>query len=102
MGVVSTMKTILVSEIYDVTQISKSNDTPWKLMKQLMEKEDQDVMFDFDGIELKEPWNNLEFKKLIADERVHIKVYGSEDVANSIKILCMSLKTDTERIINAE
>lgn len=98
------MKTVLVSDIYDVTQISKSNDAPWKLMQQIMRESEahEKVLFDFDGIELKEPWNNLEFKKLIADERVHIKVYGSEDVANSMIILCMSLKTDTSRIINAD
>lgn len=94
------MREILVKSIYDVTQISKGNDEPWKLMQDIMVNAgaDEHVMFNFKGVILREPWNNLEFKKFIADGRVHLRVYESEEIVNSIKIICMSLKTDTDRI----
>lgn len=84
------MRVIKVRDIYSVTQISKRNDRAWEKLIDTMEEiqEGQDVMLDFEGIELEEPWSNEVFNKLIRDERVHIKVYSSEAIKETVDLAC--------------
>mgnify|MGYP000844788877 FL=1 len=96
------MKTIKVSDIYNVTQISKTNSDAWERLYKLMENETEDVLFDFKDINLEEPWNNEAFKKFIGNERVHMKIYSSEKIKDTIELACKLGNLKTGRVINED
>lgn len=96
------MEQVLVSNIYPVTNISKNNSKPWELMMDEVEKIGQDVLFDFDGIELEEPWTNTSFRKLMQDSRVHLKIYSSESTKATIDLMCSMGNMPTGRVENED
>lgn len=96
------MKEIIVSNVYPVTQISKGNNTPWEKLGAIAAEEQGDILFDFDGIELQEPWSNLEFKRLMSNPRVHLKVYSSEKLKDTINIMCLMANYKPNRVENED
>lgn len=94
------MRKELVSNIYNVTQISRSNDAPWEKMMDIVNQSEEDIEFDFDGIELSEPWLNDCFNKLMADSRVHLKVYNSIKIKDTIELMLVMNGYKTDRVIN--
>lgn len=94
------MREVLANSIYSATQISKNNDDAWKMLQDYMEQvgKEEHILFDFKGVYLSEPWKNLEFRKFIKDARVHIRVYDNDEVIDSLKLLCMTLKTDENKV----
>lgn len=96
------MTTINVKSIYKVDTISKTNSEAWKILRKAAEEQEGDVLFDFRGIELAEPWANEEFKKFLAIDRVHMKLYSSEKTAKTIEIACLMGNMKTGRVTNEE
>lgn len=96
------MEQVLVSNIYPVTNISKTNNKPWELLLAEVEKLGCDVLFDFDGIELNEPWSNTVFRKLMQDKRVHLKIYTSEQIRETIELMCAMGGMPTGRVQNED
>ncbi len=96
------MKVIKVSDIYNVTQISKTNNDAWEKLIEVMKNETGDVQLDFLDIRLEEPWNNEAFKKLLGNERVHIKIYSSEKVKDTIEMACRLGNLKTGRVENED
>lgn len=99
------MKEIKVAEVYDVTQISKGNDKAWILLQREIEKLraagcTDDIMLDFDSIELFEPWLNMEFCKILQDDSIHLKIYNSDTLKATLDIKCLSLNSKEGRIHN--
>lgn len=99
------MKEVLVRSIYNVDTISKGNQKAWIKLMDFMSKEvgeGEDVMFDFKGIEVIQPWATEEFKKFMQDERVHVKLWCNATTTESINIMCRLSGCSTGRAINEE
>lgn len=67
-----------------------------------MKDKDYDVEFDFKGMEVNQPWSTSEFKMLMQNEHVHLKLWGSENTVNSINIMCTLNGFTNNRAVNAE
>lgn len=99
------MREVLVREIYTVDTISKGNFKAWLKLMDFIKNEikpDEDVMFDFKGIEVIQPWATNEFKQFMQDERVHIKLWSSEGTVNSINIMCTLGDSSSGRAVNEQ
>lgn len=96
------MVVIYVGDILPVTQITRFNNKAWEKLGQEVNKYNEDVMLDFEGIELIEPWLNEEFKRFMADSRIHIKVYSSENIKETIDVMCEIGGYKTGRVINED
>lgn len=99
------MREVLVRSIYNVDTISKGNQKAWVKLMGFMESEAgeaEDVMFDFKGIEVIQPWATEEFKKFMQDERVHVKLWCNATTAESINIMCRLSGCSTGRAVNEE
>lgn len=98
------MRVIKVQDVYNVTQISSHNNEPWVRLLKLVEQIDDEVMLDFEGIRLIEPWHNVLFRKLLGTKKVYLKLYMSEKEAKTIELMCRLSKEDlpTGRVINVE
>lgn len=96
------METISVKSIYNVDTISKGNSKAWNKLIDFMTTQTGDVMFDFKGIEVVQPWGTPEFKLFMQDERVHLKLWCSENTVNSINIMCTLNGFSNNRAINEE
>lgn len=96
------MKTINVREVYTVDTISKTNEKAWSTLIALVENEQEDIMFDFKGIEVAEPWTNDKFKEFVGNEHVHMKLYSSQRTVNTIEMTCMLGGLKTGRFFNED
>lgn len=96
------MRTILVKDLYRVDTISRQNNEAWRILMEKLNSIDKDsgVLFDFKGIDVIEPWLNDMFKKLIRDERVHMKLYSSEVTVNTINMACKLGGMKGGRVVN--
>ena len=93
------MREVKVRDIYTVDTISKNNQKAWiKLMDYLKTvPQDESVVFDFKGIEVKEPWAVQEFNLFMQDPRVHMVLWSNELTVNGINIM-QSLRSNTKEI----
>lgn len=84
------MKIIQVSDVYNVTQISKNNNEAWEKLISAVEEvpEEEEVTLDFKDISIEDPWTNEAFKKLVGIERVYFRVYSSEKFKDTFDIAC--------------
>lgn len=99
------MREVGVRSVYNVDTISKGNQKAWIRLMEYMDKEvapNEDVLFDFKGIEVVQPWATQEFKKFMQDERVHVKLWCSKDTVKSINIMCSLNSCSSGRAINEE
>lgn len=97
------METIIVSDLLNgQTTISKNNNKVWETLSNIMASkgENDTVLFDFKGMDLIEPWANIEFQTFIKDERVYMKMYSSEKEANTINQLCKIAGVKSGRCYN--
>lgn len=81
------MEKIKVQDIYNVTQISSDNNAIWETLLTIAELIDKEVEFDFKGIELITPWENRKFREFLADKKVYIKVYNSEELVKTLDFM---------------
>jgi hypothetical protein len=98
------LREIIVQDVYNVTQISSSNNEAWERLLRIVNESDDDVMLDFRGIQLIEPWNNLLFRKLMSKNNVYMRLYMSEREKKVLDLLCKISKEDMPEghIINVE
>lgn len=100
------MKTIDVRrDYYQYDTISKTNSKAWEILLNCLEEsenKDEDLLFDFKGIEIIEPWINDTFKKLISNERVHMKLYSSKKTVDTINMACRLSNLKADRFYNEE
>lgn len=98
------MYTINVGKKFGYTQISKNNNKAYECLLDEINSVDENelIMLDFDSVDLKEPWLNDSFKKLLSIERVHMKIYCNEELKNTIELLCKIGNLKTGRIINED
>lgn len=98
------MKVIKVKDLFSVTQITASgmSDHIWIKLQELANECDEDIEFDFEEIELERPWNNTEFKKLMSNERVYLRVYLAETIKKTIDMMCNFANWKSGRVINDE
>lgn len=96
------MEIVSVKSIYNVDTISKGNAKAWNRLIDFMSTQTGDIMFDFKGIEVAQPWATPEFKLFMQDERVHLKLWCSENTVNSINIMCTLNGFSNNRAINEE
>ncbi len=84
-------KEVLVKDIYAVDTISKGNSRAWQNLMDYINNNigsNDTVEFDFKGIEVIQPWGTPEFKKLMQDPRVYLKIWNNADTVTSINIMC--------------
>ena len=81
------MREVVVSTVYDVSQISSTNDKAWKILKAIVDESPEDILFDFKGIVLMTPWSNSYFCTFIQDSRVHLRIYSSGDIKRTVDLM---------------
>jgi len=93
------MREIKVREIINIGTISPSNSI-WENFIEEVEKDRDDILFDFEGITVNSPWRNESFKKFIKDPRVHMKLHTQEEEATTIETMLMLGNLRTNRVNN--
>ena len=98
------MREALVRDIYRVDTISKGNGKAWMTLMNWVRDNlgpDEQVQFDFKGIELINPWLTPEFNLFMQDKRIYMKIWNNQDTANTINIMCtMNDNTQEVRAVN--
>lgn len=97
------MKVIRVKNIYEVDRISDNNNNAWSIILDAINEyieRNEDVLLDFKGIDLFNPWTNMGFKKLFKHENIKIKIYNSEKIASMIDMMCILDGIKTGRVLN--
>ena len=94
-------RVIKVKEIYTVDRISNTNSKAWVTILNTVDLTTP-VLLDFAGIDLISPWTNLDFKKILSNENVHIKVYNSAKVAQTLEMMCIIDGLKSGRIENED
>lgn len=93
------MRIVKVKDIYKVDRISNTNSKAWLAVLEQVDLTSP-VILDFDGIDLVSPWTNLDFKKLLSNENVHLRIYNAEKTAQTINMMCVLDGIKTSRIEN--
>lgn len=96
------MKEIKVSDVKNLSYISVNNDEIWKELGNIAKGLEEDVLFDFRGIELTEPWKNLEFPRFLGLNNVYMKIYYADETKKDIDLICKLNKYPTNKVINVE
>lgn len=91
-----------LKELYCVDTISQ--DKGWKKVREaLVGLTDNDkVEIDFTGINVVDPWQCPEFKKLLRDDNVIMKFTNCDEMVKRIRIMCIVDGLHDENIINVE
>ena len=95
------MTIMQVKDIINVDTISRST-TAWGSIIKAIEGVEGDVQLDFRGIQLIEPWMNEEFKQLMKDGRVYLKVYTAEELKTTIELMLALGNLKTGRVENED
>lgn len=95
------MQTVEVKSILNVDTISRSTGA-WKELMSIAESTKNNITFDFRGIQLVEPWTNEDFKQLMKNERVHIKLYTALEVKDTIELMLAIGNLKTGRVYNED
>lgn len=96
------MTEIRVADYFKGTQISRENSEPWKRLLDVANQVGGEVLFDFEGIDLWEPWMNIEFQRFFRNENIRIRVYSSGNVKNTIDVWCKLSGVSCGRIENKD
>lgn len=100
--IIENMKKIVVREIYTVDTISKTNDKAWTLLMGILDESDGDILFDFRGIEVVEPWSNDTFKKFLSYDNAYMKLYSSSKTVQTINFACKLGGMKPDRFFNED
>src|SRR5699024_5941216 len=89
------MVVISAKKVYNVDTISHYNDNGWILIDKAVDEckknnPNEEVVVDFKGINLVEPWLNAKFREFMAKKTANLVLYNSEDVADYIKTMCIT------------
>lgn len=92
------MVTKKLKELYCVDTISQ--DKGWGKVHDALGDLQEDVEIDFANINVVDPWQCPEFKKLLRNKHVHMVFVNSESMVNRIKMMCIIDGLDENRIRN--
>lgn len=95
------MVKIMLKELYDATQVSSRNTEAWKLVAaKAKEYSDKEIEVDTDGILIEDPTGNVEFKKMMTDNRIRLVLHNSSELTRQLKVFCLACGYSEERIRN--
>ncbi|MEM4385677.1 MAG: hypothetical protein QXD03_03925 [Candidatus Anstonellales archaeon] len=80
------MERVRVKDIYVYDTISRNNDKAWELISEAI-KDKGEVVLDFYGIELLEPWGNDVFKQMVVRYPIKMVVYNNKNLCDSLNAL---------------
>lgn len=97
------MVVISAKKVYNVDTISHYNDKGWILIDKAVddcrnEHPGEEIVVDFKGINLIEPWLNAKFREFMAKKTANIVLYNSEDTADYIKTMCITGGMGNDRV----
>ena len=92
------MVTKKLKELYCVDTISQ--DKGWGKVHDALGDLQDDIEIDFANINVVDPWQCPEFKKLLRNKHVHMVFVNSESMVNRIKMMCIIDGLDENRIRN--
>lgn len=92
------MLTKKLKDLYCVDTISQ--DKGWGKVQEALGDLQEDVEIDFANINVVDPWQCPEFKKLLRNKHVHMVFVNSESMVNRIKMMCIIDGLDETRIRN--
>lgn len=96
------MVTKKLKELYNVDTISQ--DKGWKkvgiAIGEIQKGTDDDIMIDFSSTNVVDPWQSIEFNKLLKNNKLHMRFVNNEQIVNKIKMMCIIYGISTDRIEN--
>lgn len=96
------MITKKLKELYNVDTISQ--DKGWKkvgiAIDEIQKGTDDDIMIDFSSTNVVDPWQSIEFNKLLKNNKLHMRFVNNEQIVNKIKMMCIIYGISTDRIEN--
>lgn len=87
-----------LKELYCVDTISQ--DKGWKKVHDAVTELGDEVLIDFSGIHVVDPWQCAEFKQLLKDDKVFMRFTNCEAIVNRIKMMCIIEGLNENRIEN--
>lgn len=94
-----------LKDLYNVDTISQ--DKGWKKLlaaveelEQNLDSEDKEIMIDFKGINVVDPWDFGSFKQLIKKENIHMRFTNCEELVNRIKMMYLFDGYDENNVEN--
>ena len=94
------METINAHGILNVDTISRGNNKPWeKLLAYMAEHNiNEPTNFDFNGIEIVQPYNSDSFLKLLGNPNFYMTIHNNPKVAASINVMMALVGGNSDRI----
>lgn len=92
------METKKLKDLYCVDTISQ--DKGWKKVQDALGDLKDDIMIDFENINVVDPWDCIEFKNLLRNKHVFMRFVNNIVIVNRIKMMCIIDGLDENRIIN--
>ena len=96
------MLTKKLKELYNVDTISQ--DKGWKkvgiAIEEIQKGTDDDIMIDFSSTNVVDPWQSIEFNKLLKNNKLHMMFVNNEQLVNKIKMMCIIYGISTDRVEN--
>ena len=87
-----------LKDLYCVDTISQ--DKGWKKLQDAIAEFEEDIVIDFNNINVVDPWQCVEFKQLLRNPHVYMEFVNSEAMVNRIKMMCIIDGLDESRIKN--
>ncbi len=90
------MRVVNVSNEYGISTIG-ANSQLWRgMLKNVIDNNDDKVIFDFKDVKLNQPWKNDYFKMFITDKRVCMRVYNNDKLKKNIDALIIFSNNDID------
>lgn len=95
------MVTIRLKELYDATQVSARNTEAWRLVAaKAKEYRDNEIELETEGILIEDPTANVEFRKMMTDQRIKLVLHNSTELTKQIKVFCLACGYSEDRVRN--
>lgn len=95
------MEKIKLKDLYDATQVSSRNTEAWRLVAaKAKEFRDNEIEVDTEGIMIEDPTGNVEFRKMMTDQRIKLVLHNSTSLTKQIKVFCLACGYSEDRVRN--
>jgi hypothetical protein len=81
------MKIVNVGSEYTISSIGNANNIWTRMLQDVINSNEDKVVFDFKDVKLNQPWKNESFKIFITDKRVCMRLYNNEKIKKTIDAL---------------
>lgn len=110
------MKLLSVYDTLNVTQISERYPKLWDGLREAIDNLPADapevtdgqfagkpgVLLDFRGVELSRPWRSERFKQFFSDPNIYLRLYTSQETADTINTMCRIGGLEDSRVENID